>query len=512
MPDTPKLKKLIVVAALSLLTVSVFLFQPQDVLFGPGHLGWVSSHTLAIIRNATPDRFFLGFACEFTGGSNYAYFDRYPVVFSGLMHMLLKPFQENFETYISWARNYMNAIYILSMLTGYKVALLVTRDRYVALLATMFTFMGVFFIFYKDMVHFDQPAVLGMMLLFYSIARYELYKDSKWLWTSVFAVLLGRGYASNFLLLLWNLIFITGLLIRGRFSVISYLRSTQFKVFFVAGLLSAGALAFNVISEAETTNVSWKETSIVTSAMLRLGPDTENNHSEQTDLIPFTIEQVKRTIGGFIPYAIYPYQGKEGPKPDWLLIAIYLAVLLVLFTASLITTDIVEKLGERPGLLTLGLLAGFFWLYPLRNLAAFHNYTHMYNVVFYILAFSSIFYFFKDKKSALAMVCLALGLFIASLSNFYESRIQYNIAENHINGDIDQIRHYMQANDLSSVFFPEGRKDFVEGSPYAACLYFSGFKIADERSEASIVVGRDIGAKGGGPLPDLDRLEIYKVD
>jgi hypothetical protein len=512
MPDKLKQRRYIVTAVLSLLAVAVFLFQPHNVLFGPGNLGWVSSHTLAIIRNATPERWFLGFACEFTGISNYAYFDRYPVLFSGLMHVLLAPFQEDFETYISWARIYMNGIYILCMLVGYRIALLVTGDRYVALLATIFTFMGVFFMFYKDMIHYDQPAVLGLMVLFYGIARYELRNDSKLLWLSVAIVLLGRGYASNFLLLLWNLIFVTGLLIRGRFNLFPYLRSTPFKVFFVAGLLSAGALAFNVISEAEITGERWKQTSIVRSAMFRLKPDDDYKITKKTALIPFTIEQGKRTVGGLVPYAVYPYQGRDGPEPNWLLIGIYLAALLGLFVASIATTNLVAEIGERPGLWLLGLLAGFFWLYPLRTLAAFHNYTHMYNAVFYLLAFSSIFYFFKERKGALTMVCLAVALFMVSLVNFHESRIRYNLAENDINGDIGQIRYYMLANDLSRVFFPEGRRNLVDGSPYASCLYFSGFKIADELSEASVVVGRDIEMKGENPLPDLEVLEVYRVD
>lgn len=508
--------RFLVVAALGLACLTVFYFQPDEVLFGPGHLGWVSSHTLAIIRHATPERWFLGFTCEFTGANNLAYFDRYPVVFSGLMHLLLDPFKDSFSEYISWARVYMNAIYVLSMIVGYKVACLFTRDRPTALAATLFNFMGVFFVFYKDMIHFDQPAVLGILALFYAIARYEIHGDRRWIWPAAAVVLVGRGYASNFLLLLWNILFVASLIRRSQFRLSGYLRSVPFGVFLLAGVLSFGALSFNVLSEARITNVSWHETSIVKSAESRLqwgfeaDFESESTGPSKTDFIPFTREQLKRTVGGLVPFGIYPYQGEHSPEPNWILIGIYLLALLGALLLSVMRTDLAAQLRRRKRLVALGLLAGFFWLYPMRNLAAFHNYTHMYNVLFYLLFFSASFYWFRSSRAAWGLVGGALALFIYSQATFYDARIDYNRAENRINSDIDRIKRYLSSNNLDEVHVAGGHRHLIEGSPYAACLYLSDFKIADEASEASVIVAREE-LEGEPLLPGLDILNVYRA-
>ena len=50
----------------------------------PGHHGWVSSHTLAVIAHATPANGFVGYALtsiDRDGRMDYEYFDRYPVFY-----------------------------------------------------------------------------------------------------------------------------------------------------------------------------------------------------------------------------------------------------------------------------------------------------------------------------------------------------------------------------------------------------------------------------------------------
>lgn len=497
---------------LALLCVAVFHFQPDDVLFGPGHFGWVSSHTLAIIRNATPDRWFLGFTCEFTGHNNYAYFDRYPILFSGSMHLLLEPFKSSSADYISWARACMNLIYVLSIFVGYRIAFIFTNERITALFAAMFTFMGVFFVFYKDMVHFDQPAVLGILVLFYTISRYELYGETRWLWISLAAVLLGRGYASNFLLLLWNIIFAAGLVVNRRFSVHAYFTSVPFKACLAAGLISISALCFNVLSEARVTNVPWQDTSIVTSALARLGldADSEPKSSEKTRLPYFTKEQVKRTIGGFVPYALYPYHGTDSSDPPWLLLSVYFLILSALLSFSLTRTDLLRRWRNRPTLVLLALLNGFFWLYPMRNLAAFHNYTHMYHVLLYLLLFSAVFYSLRDRQTILFPLIVASMLFLGSLYAARDVRSVYNLPGNDINAEVDRIRAYLYANDISRVHLAGGYRHFVEGSPYASCFYFSDFQLAHTRQGASTLISRTP-LTGRDPAFRSRRLYVYEV-
>lgn len=509
------IEKRIVAAVFVFLSIAVFYFQPYDVFFGGGHFGWVSAHTLAIIHHATIERTFLGFTCEFSDAPAFKYFDRYPILFSGFMNLLLQAFKADFGDYVSWARVYMNVIYLASIFLGYKIALLFTRDRYVSLLSTIFTFSGVLFIFYKDMIHFDQPAVLGMLLLFYTISRYEMYQDKKWLWLSVGAVLLGRGYASNFLLLFWNIIFVVELLLQRKFSFFVFLNSTQFKAFVLGGILSVSALGFNIYSESRILDVSWKGTSIVKSAKFRLSGS--RSKSPKTHVIPFAEVQLKRTIGGLIPYALYPYQRVSYPyyshdKFDFrrLRLIAYFLLLAGLLLLSLRKEGMWQGVKQKKGLVILGLFAGFFWLFPMRGLAAFHDYTHMYNAIFYILVFSAIFYFFKTNKAALGMIGLALAVFVLSLNDISQVRIKSNPSENAINGDIDKIRSYLQLNGLDDIYIDGGYRNLIKGSPYASCLYFSDFKIARDAKDASVIVSRKK-SDAKELLPDMDVLHLYQL-
>lgn len=487
-----KVEKTTVFVLLAVAGILVFYLQAVPVFFGPGHLGWVSSHSLSIIRHATPQRMFLGFTCEFTGNPTYVYFDRYPILFSGSMHLLLQPFSSSFSEYIEWARRYMNVIYVLSIIVGYGIAMTLTKDRYVSLIATMFTFMGMFFVFYKDMIHFDQPAMLGVLVLFFAVCRYELHKDTRLLWVALTAVLIGRGYASNFLLLLWNILFVLDLLLKRSFSFRKYFTSVQFKACFIAGVLSIAALAFNIYSESVTRNIPWTETSIVKSAKFRLDLSGEHDDAKQTRLLSFTKDQVERTIGGFIPYGIYQYQGEESPRPDWLLIGSYFLVLFIFLVVSVLKTDVLKLFWKRRTLILLGIFSGYFWLFPLRNLAAFHNYTNMYNVLLYIIVYSTIFYCLKKRKGAIAVVAIASVLFALSLNSVRQTHLKYDLPENNINDDIDRIRHYLTANNIKNIYLPDGHRKLIEGSPYASCLYFSDFRIADEPDEAALTVTRDM--------------------
>lgn len=499
--------KWVVAAVFVLVAGIVFLFQVDPVLFGEGHLGWVSAHTLAIIRNATPERWFLGFTCEFADARGYSYFDRYPVLFSGVMNRLLYPFSENSADYIAWARLWMNVIYLGSMLVGYKIVRLITGDRYVALLATLFTFMGVFFVFYKEMVHFDQPAILGMLVLFYGITRYEMDGDGRWVWLGLVAVLLGRGYASNFLLLLWNLIWVARSIVRREFRIAGYLRSLPFAAFVAGGILSAGALGFNVVSESRIQQVPWYETSIIKSATFRLNLSGRPS-SPEAGMVRFATEQAKRTVGGFVPYAVYPYRGGDRSMPNLLLVGGYLLALGVLMVWSLLRTDLASRVRGHHALIILGILAGYFWLFPMRNLAAYHNYTHMYNVLFYLLMFSAAFYWLKGRGAATLVVAVGVVLFALSHWELAESRKDYNLPHNDISGDVDRIRQYLRQEPESVVYIPEGYRRLVDGTPYAACFYFSGYTLDDEPSAvAAIVTRRDLGAQSA--LPDLQHLKIY---
>jgi hypothetical protein len=280
----------------------VFLLQPLKLGFEQGHHGWVSSHVLAQIRNASPENYFLGFARN--AGSWY--FDRYPVVFSGLSHLLLSPFWESFETYIYMARQWMNIIYIITSFLIFRICLqFVHKPK--ALAITFFTISATFFIKYKDMVHFDQPAVLGCLMVLNGIIDFEKYRKKRMLLiSSLVGPILGRGYAVIFFLASW-------VIVKGIYELFFLKKKTitglkiPILITLVSVPLPATMLSLNIWGEAKIRNLDWDQTSIVVSARKRLGIDSYTEvgkEKKKVETVSFVLNQIYRAFDMVTPYAI----------------------------------------------------------------------------------------------------------------------------------------------------------------------------------------------------------------
>ena len=159
--------------------VLVFYSQNRVVGFEPGYNalqagfhGSVSSRTLAIISHATPANGFVGYVFQTldeNGKKDYDYFDRYPVFFSAGMHVLLS-LKTKLSTQIYLAKQAMNVIFLLTLVAAYLLARLLVRHWALGLAAVLFSVSSQYLLFYKDMIHFDQPALLGIVFLIYAIA------------------------------------------------------------------------------------------------------------------------------------------------------------------------------------------------------------------------------------------------------------------------------------------------------------------------------------------------------
>ena len=148
-------------------------FEPGYNELQPGHHGAVSSRTLAIINHATPANGFVGYVFQTideNGRKDYDYFDRYPVFFSAGMHILLS-LKSKLSTQIYLARQAMNGIFILTLVAAYLLASRLVKHWAIGLAAVLFSVSSQYLLFYKDMVHFDQPALLGFVFLMYRHRR-----------------------------------------------------------------------------------------------------------------------------------------------------------------------------------------------------------------------------------------------------------------------------------------------------------------------------------------------------
>ena len=202
---------LVVVGAI----LAAFVFLNQNRVVGwepgynelqPGHHGWVSSHTLAIIAHAIRQwirRLRVRGSVDEAGHVDYDYFDRYPVYFSAAMHGLLS-LKARLSTQIYLAKQAMNGIFLLTVLVAYLLLRKLSLASLPALAASLLAVSSPYLLFYKDMAHYDQPALLGMLILILAIAHYKAGSSPYLVYGgALLATSLGRGYASLAVLGVW---------------------------------------------------------------------------------------------------------------------------------------------------------------------------------------------------------------------------------------------------------------------------------------------------------------------
>ncbi len=340
----------------------------------PGHHGWVSSHTLAVIAHATPANGFVGYALtsiDRDGRMDYEYFDRYPVFFSAGMHALLS-WKTRLSTQIYLAKQAMNGIFLLTMAAAYLVLRQLSLPPVRSLTAAVLAVSSPYLLFYKDMVHYDQPALLGMLLLVLAIAWTKVNGRRSFVYgATLLAISLGRGYASLVILVVWLVL-----------EAIEVLRRrapfTPDKVKALLSLTSSGPRSWERYGPGSTwrttstsrptrRGVALLQTGIVGSAVDRLALNQDFNAS-YAGLLGwryFVSDELIRLVRWSFP--IWEYEG------SWVasaLIVIAMVGVIVVWGRSMDPA--------RRQVLAILTVSGPIWLFAMRNLSAFHDYTAMY--------------------------------------------------------------------------------------------------------------------------------------
>ena len=357
-------------------------------------IGSVSSKTLAIISQATRANGFVGYAFWSKDDQNqlvYDYFDRYPVFFSAVMHRILA-LRTKLSSQIYLAKQVMNLIFVATLFVAFLIGDKLIKNKLLSLGAVLIAFANPYLMFYKDMVHFDQPALFGFLLLTYAIA---LYKIDGLRWPMVIAtfvaVALGRGYASFAVLGLWMVIEAVLILRTEGVSVGQKVRQV-FKhpsfILLVIGILwGAGLLSYNISVEAQKRHISILQTSIVDSAGRRLSLNPEFNQANEQISIGQRTPEPKSAGLSSGPRRL------NGRIPDFL---VSLALLVLVFV--IIGIVIRRQTLEKRIIFILLALSGFVWMIPMRNLAAFHDYTTMYFIGVSLAFFLSVLILLKPSQ------------------------------------------------------------------------------------------------------------------
>ena len=481
----PRGETLLVLVGLVLLAGIVFLTQNRVVGFEPGynelqpkHHGWVSSHTLAIIRHATWSNAFVGYAESIVstdGQRDFDYFDRYPVFFSVAMNGLLS-LKTRLSTQIYLAKQAMNLIFLMTLVMAFLLVRKLTGQTLAAAAIAVVSMSSPYLLFYKDMVHYDQPALLGMMLLLYAIALFKIDGRRRIVYPAVLiSVGLGRGYASLAVLGTW-LILETLPLIRqrtGRWS--RFIRLTALRAL-ILGVLWAGlCLSYNIAVESIRREVPPLQTSIVQSARNRLALNEEFNQSylRILDWQTFLSDQTIRVVRWSFP--VWEYEGS---------VALSTLILAGLFGVIILQARRLDP--DRRLILLLMALSGPVWLIGMRNLSAFHDYTAMYYLGIPLAFYTAL----VARLRWPGAVWLALALLSLAVFTYRNDQIQ--ALHDRIGHPFDSYTHdFMRI--AEALPGPHPLIDLEDGVPFAP--YALGFYLPDAfqapESLADDVISKD---------------------
>ena len=486
--------KLIIIA----FVLMVFAFQPFKAGFESGHHGWVSAHTLAQISNATPENNFLGFTQKTLteGKEDYLYFDRYPFFFAGGMNLILSTVWDRLDLTIYLARQLMNVIFILSGLLVLRLCRKIFRDPVKAMYVTAFVISSSLLIKYKDMVHFDQPALLGCLLVLNGIVDFEWERKKKYLLIgAILGSLLGRGYAVVFFLAGWIIV----CLIREwkiHKKIIPTIKALPLLYLIVSVPLPALFLANNISSEAKIRNIEWKETSIVVSAKHRLGLmnyKTKDAVEKKFSWGSYISNQIQRTFDYFTPYSLYGLHVKNFKEKllhytSLLPKAIYQMLLLFLFIKFF--RGWWREQDEKTKWIYYSLSSGgFLWLIVMRNLANYHEYVSLYLIGLVILVWSFLVDQLQRTKWKLKPLVLTVVLTSLALHSVWGWREAMKV--NWQSSEFQKMRKELKASNTQRVYLtPSTETFFLDGVKWGDSFLLSGFTIVHERELAQKQITR----------------------
>ena len=494
-----------------LLIVATVILQPFKVGFEPGHHGWVSAHVLSQISHASFANNFLGYTQEimYRTGVDYNYFDRYPIIFSGFSHILLSPFWDDLSLYIYMARQWMNVLFLLTAWLVWRLTNKLSSPEK-ALNLTILIISSALTIRYKDMIHFDQPAIIGCLLVMNGIADYELSGRKKMLWMGVLiGPLLGRGYAVIFFLAGWAVVRFISEYRKNRLIMPS-LKAIPFIILISSIPLPTIMLGANIYSESKIRNVSVLETSIVESAQHRLGFKEyirDGKPIKNVSWPSYVSTQIGRSLDLITPYILYGFHVKNYKEkflhyssllPKAIFQILIFVLFLKFFSPFWLDLEIVTR-----RILTTMLLGGVAWLVIMKSLAAFHEY-----VTLYLFGLTFIVWMFLSdlmEKKQWNVRKIALAIFISSLSLNFIRETLVSQKVNWQSTEFQKVRDSIKSSGGKVIYVTDSSENFfLDGVKYGDSFYLSGFTLTYDRDLADFQVVKN-------SVNDKPTLEVHKL-
>jgi hypothetical protein len=490
-------------AALACSLIFVFADQARDLGFQKGHRGWCSANVMGIIEHATPRNGFVGHTLQYVkedGRKRYVYFDRYPVFFSAAMHGVLNTVELSRGQQINVARQAMNVLFALSLVMAVAFLLELGFAPGLAVGAAALAASGKLLVTYRDMVHFDQAALVGFMTLLWAIARWYRTRNDRLLYfATAFAVCMGRGYASFAVLAVWWTVEAVLALRTSRAAAKSFVLGTATRACVLAIAIGSTCLAYNISVEAGRNQVPWTHVGIVDSATRRiLKTEIRASKKQKNELkwSKFAKVQTERFVANAQPF-IGPGVAPKSTGGK-------VALMLLCFAAvgAFIAT---RKRELRPPMIVAA-LSGVLWIIAMRGLTAFHDFTIMFLLSGMVLLMLTLIHWVPERIAPLAALLGCAVLVFSTASRNTELEQARALGELYTD-DFARIEKKLKPGETFQLE-PTELKKIVPGVPYAVGWYLPNNFIADHSAQVVSTKAKRKGAKN--LTPKNRKLFLYR--
>lgn len=518
---------------LALLTLFLWGGGPRGYFYQPGHHDFLSSQSMTLAANLSPEDGFLMFwrhRLDAAGNPEYELYNRFPPGPYAAIKLITLPLGDDFARQIYAARILMLLLFSGAALLAYLSLCRLAGNRWIALTATALAFSSGYGLYYGDMVSSEIASLFGILLVFHAMTVFEQEGRFRQLaLKSLFALLLGwHIYALLFpfvvlgllkeaigvlragspaaeeteaapyaALLQWRRL--TGAWLRraaGTLRVSRYLRLGLLTLAF--GLL---LLAFNLGNEyrAAGGEIPLTQLPTVESALLRAGirPDISSiiAAEEKYEAIPYWALFFREQFAAIgimsVPAALPTYRSIADLDANWN---------RSFHERQTFYTGIAALGGAILGLLLLRprrllaalLLAGFCWSVALRGSSIGHDFEGLFYIGIPLAAVAGALLWVRSlarERLMAALGCAAVLLFV--FSAFQMKRLDAADAaavrapqfQQEVMDDFRAIRPITTGK---SVFVPLGQDEVIElaGAPLGLHYYLAGSALVlNERQE-----------------------------
>ncbi len=408
-------------AALLLCGAAVLLFQQGSLGFLPGHHGYNTSLGLALAKNLGPESSFLMYSqvsIDASGRKVFRPHNRLPILSFAAIKGAMLPFGGKIHSEMRAAHLLMNLFFVGAIVVAYRLGLALTSKPLVALAAALLAFSSSYAQYFNDMVFNDIPALFGFLLVFLAIVAVR--KTGRWGLSAAAAVVaVGMGWQVFGVLVCWWLLEAAISLKEMRQGAarwsLGMLRNPATLTLGIAVLWGGALLAFNLLNESKALHQDIASLPSTRSILFRLGVEGGADAFPQLEELrwgDFLQAQARRVVKAAVPtrpihelldHTVERAGGRGGF--GLLLILGPIAVTLLYFLRGLL------RQSPDPVALLVVLLSGFFWVIPMRNFTAFHDYQSLFYVGAVLVGYLALLHRAPPRASWAAAV-LAMALFV----------------------------------------------------------------------------------------------------